>query len=358
MGRGILSRLRLRRSEPAPPAAQLDRLRSERDVLQEVLDQIPEGVAVVGADGKVRLSNEAFRSHLPPTGVPEALLRELAEAALEESETARRDLEWGPPDLRQLALSASKLPSGGGVLVLAQDVTEAMRLAGARRDLVANVSHELKTPLTAIRGYAETLQDSALARPETARRFVAQILGQCERLEALLGDLLTLSKMESRSPEAEEPERVNLGGLVQSVVEVLDSRARAKEVRLEVAVEDPAPSVSGDAVELERMLLNLLENAIKYNRQGGEVRLGLRSVGQAAVLEVRDSGIGIPPEALERIFERFYRVDKGRARDEGGTGLGLAIVKHAARRHGGKVEVESTLGKGSTFRVHLPLADH
>lgn len=233
------------------------------------------------------------------------------------------------------------------------DLTKDQRMVQARRDLVANVSHELKTPLTAIRGYAETLEDGALDQPQVARRFTRSILKQCARLEALLGDLLTLSSMESRQQES-VTEAVNLAQLGRRAVEMLAPRADKGQIELALRTPDALPTIDGKQDELERLLLNLIENAIKYNRPGGRVDMHLQAEGSDLVIEVRDTGIGIPEEALERIFERFYRVDKGRARDQGGTGLGLSIIKHVAKNHGGTVEVESRLGEGSIFRVRLP----
>ena len=241
---------------------------------------------------------------------------------------------------------------------LAEATAERDRLSdilASRNELVANVSHELKTPLTAIRGSAETLEDGAMAKPEVARRFTGRILEQCERLEALLRDLLTLSRLESR-PQPPDREPLDLTGVARHAIEVLAPRAVERDVDLRLATA-AAPRVAGHRGELERLFLNLIENAIKYNRPGGEVEVRLRSDGPEAVIEVVDDGIGVPDDSLERIFERFYRVDKGRARRQGGTGLGLAIVKHVARHHGGTVEVESRLGEGSTFRVRLPAVD-
>ena len=231
-------------------------------------------------------------------------------------------------------------------------MTESLRLAQIRKDFVANVSHELKTPLTAIRGYAETLEDGALAKPELALRFVRSILEQCERLSNLLRDLLTLSRLESHPAPAREA--VDLAKSARRALEILAPQARAREVGIALSTEDGLPVVLGDGGELERLLLNLIENAVKYNRPGGEVEVRLSAEGSEVLLEVQDTGIGIPADALDRIFERFYRVDKGRSRNQGGTGLGLSIVKHAARSHGGRVEVDSRLGKGSVFRVRLP----
>jgi two-component system phosphate regulon sensor histidine kinase PhoR len=238
-------------------------------------------------------------------------------------------------------------------VVVARDTTELTRVADMRRDFVANVSHELKTPLAAIRGYAETLRDGALDEPPTARRFTDRILSQCRRLQELLADLLILSRHEGDAALEREP--VSLDAIARHAVELLTPAAREKRVEIELR-EEPVPPVHGDAGNLERLLLNLLDNAIKYNRPDGKITVRVGRCGTEAVLEVIDSGIGIPPESISRIFERFYRVDKGRAREEGGTGLGLAIVKHIAQAHGGQVDVESRIGRGSTFRVRLPLA--
>ncbi|MCG8459514.1 MAG: ATP-binding protein, partial [Holophagales bacterium] len=200
---------------------------------------------------------------------------------------------------------------------------------------------------------ADTLEDGALAKPAVAAGFVARILEQCSRLEALLGDLLALARLESRGEE-QRPEPVDLARAARQAVEALAESARQRNVALELSLPDHLPRVPGRPEELLRLLLNLIENGIKYNRAGGRVLVTLTAGPGEVVLEVRDGGIGIPENALERIFERFYRVDKGRAREQGGTGLGLAIAKHTVRAHGGRIEVESTLGKGSTFRAHLP----
>jgi len=264
----------------------------------------------------------------------------------------QRRLQERDADLSELAAAAELLESK-----LADAGSERDRLReilASRNELVANVSHELKTPLTAIRGSAETLEDGAMAKPEVGRRFTGRILEQCERLEDLLRDLLTLSRLESRpQPLAREP--LDLAGVARHAIGVLAPRAVERDVDLRLATA-AVPRVDGHRGELERLFLNLIENAIKYNHPGGEVEVRLRGEGSEAVIEVVDNGIGVPDDALERIFERFYRVDKGRARRQGGTGLGLAIVKHVARHHGGRVEVESRLGEGSTFRVRLPAA--
>ena len=339
-------------------------VRSERDHLQSILASMSEGVLVVGPDGRVSSANPAFRRLFDlageVAGKPLLELSRQPELGRVVADTLRQggpqsgQIELQVPERRTLLLASAALAGGErGAVVVARDTTELTRVADMRRDFVANVSHELKTPLAAIRGYAETLRDGALQEQETALRFTERLLWQCRRLQALLDDLLTLSRLEGAGQAVAEREPVDLAALAQRAVETLAAAAREKRVRLAID-EQPLPRIPGDADGLERLLVNLLDNAIKYNRPGGEVLLRLAPAGGEVMIAVSDTGIGIPPEALGRIFERFYRVDKGRAREEGGTGLGLAIVKHLAQSHGGHVEVESRMGRGTTFRVFLP----
>jgi len=344
---------------------QFQAVSQERDHLSEILASMSEGVLVVGPDGRALMLNPAFYRLFDLAGdftgrrvleiVRQPGLARLVEDTLRLGEPQGAQIEVASPDRRTLMLASAALSRGErGAVVAVRDTTELTRVADMRRDFVANVSHELKTPLAAIRGYAETLRDGALDEPPTARRFTDRILSQCRRLQELLDDLLTLSRMEGVAPPHER-EPVDLHALIRHSVDLLAPAARDKRVEIEVEAE-PVPLLSGDADGMERLLLNLLDNAIKYNRPEGKVTLRLLQAGGEAVLEVSDTGIGIPSESIPRIFERFYRVDKGRAREEGGTGLGLAIVKHVAQAHGGQVEVESRAGRGSKFTVRLPIA--
>jgi two-component system phosphate regulon sensor histidine kinase PhoR len=355
--------------------AQFAEVRNERDHLKAILSSMSEGVLVVGAGGRARLLNPAFRHLFDLDEVAEDTaegsgrrvlelirhpgLSRLVDDTLRLGEGQSGQIELLSPERRTLLLASAALAGGErGAVVVARDTTELTRVADMRRDFVANVSHELKTPLAAIRGYAETLRDGALDEPPTARRFTDRILMQCRRLQALLDDLLTLSRLESVASPAAEREPVDLKAILVRAAEMLSAAARERQVTIELDAPDGVPPVHGDLDGLERLVLNLADNAVKYNRPDGTVKLRLfssDSPAATAVIEVADTGIGIPQDALARIFERFYRVDKGRSREEGGTGLGLAIVKHVAQAHGGQVEVESRIGKGSTFRVKLPL---
>lgn len=342
---------------------QLHAVEAERDHLSATVAGMTEGVLVTDARGKVRLANPAFCEIFGvPANAPardvldlarEPRLIDLVQQVLADGTERTRDLERMEPVRRTLALAGSKLGEQEGVVVVVRDVTESEQLNRMRRDFVANVSHELRTPLSAIQGYAETLCDGAIDERETALRFSQRIVDQCRRLAALLADLLTLSRLEGMEA-LPSPEPVDLRAAAREAIELVAGQAAARQVAVELAP-GPSPVVPGDPEGIFRLLSNLLENAVKYNQIGGRVTVTIESrEGQAAV-EVDDSGIGIPGSALPRIFERFYRVDKGRAREEGGTGLGLAIVKHVAQAHHGRVEVESELGQGSKFRVLLPL---
>jgi two-component system, OmpR family, phosphate regulon sensor histidine kinase PhoR len=349
-------------------ARQVAAVAAERDHLHATVASMSEGVLVVGGDGTPELVNPAFRTLFGIAAgaaaaetldlTREPRLVDLIAGVLRSNQPAALAIERHEPAPHTVALLASPLAAStaraNGVVVLARDLSESERLHQMRRDFVANVSHELKTPLAAIRGYAETLVDGAVDERATALRFSERILEQCRRLSELLDDLLTLSRLESTEPfRTTAP--VALAALAEEAIELVAGRAATRQVEVALTAAEPL-IVTGDAEGLLRLFTNLLDNAIKYNREAGRVEVRLLRRDALAVIEVQDQGIGIAPAHLPRIFERFYRVDSGRTRESGGTGLGLAIVKHVAQAHGGRVEVASEPGRGSTFRVYLPLA--
>jgi len=242
--------------------------------------------------------------------------------------------------------------SGRGAIALLHDITGLERLERVRRDFIANVSHELRTPLTAIRGYAETLLEGGLDDRENNRRFVEIIQAHAIRLNNIASDLLVLAELETGRAEA-PPEPLSMGSALEAALAAVEAVAAAHRVELRRGrIEDF--EVMGHKLRLEQALVNLLNNAVKFNRAGGWVRIeAARSEDQGRIV-IADSGIGIPSEELPRIFERFYRVDKARSREVGGTGLGLSIVRHVVENMGGTVAVESQLGKGSSFTLTLP----
>jgi signal transduction histidine kinase len=257
---------------------------------------------------------------------------------------------------RACALSAVPFPGEAGaphgVVLTFHDVTERRRVDHVRRDFVANASHELKTPVASLQALAETIGAASVDDPEAVPRFASQLEQEAIRLGRVVSDLLDLSRLEGASGV---PQEVRLDRIVADELGRVEERAR--EASLQTGLRDRAPTlVRGSPRDLSLMVRNLLENAVQYTQPGGRVDVSVLPVDGEAVIEVKDSGIGIPARDRARVFERFYRVDRGRSRQTGGTGLGLSIVKHVAENHGGRVELESALGVGSTFIVRLPLA--
>ena len=264
-------------------------------------------------------------------------------------------------DPREIRVHGAQLDEGGngnaaghGAVVVLNDVTRMRHYEAIRRDFVANVSHEIKTPVTTIKGFAETLLDGALDDRDDAERFLRIIVGQADRLSAIIGDLLSLSSLESDAGDAAITlERGSIRDVLQVALDVCEMKAGARHVTLTLACPEDLYAEINPPL-LEQAVVNLIDNAVKYSREGAtvEVSAGIEAAGLS--IRVKDTGRGIPREHLTRLFERFYRVDKARSRDMGGTGLGLSIVKHIAVAHGGWVAVESAPGLGSTFTITLP----
>ena len=341
-------------------ADQMARTSAERDQLVAVMEGMAEGVVVTGPDGRIAMSNAALRRMFAPGGWVEgrrpieALRNAEAADAFDETkapgQVVLREVRVTWPVERVLALHVTGLAAGGAVGVF-HDVTARKRVEEIRRDFVANVSHELQTPLTTLAGYGEALADS-VGDPERVREIAAVIRRQSARMSSLVRDLLDLSRLES---EGFTPELavVEVEPLVRELAESWAAVAREKGLDLETVVE-AGLTARADRGLLYQALENLVENAIRYVPKGRRVRVEGRRVPEGIELAVADEGDGIPREDQPRIFERFYRVEKGRARASGGTGLGLAIVKHVAEAHGGTVELESALWRGATFRITLP----
>ena len=241
-----------------------------------------------------------------------------------------------------------------GVLVVIQDITKVKKLEQMRSDFVANVSHELKTPLTSIKGFAETLK--IVEDKETRDKFLDIINIEAERLSRLINDILTLSELENKElKESEVPEKVNVNDSVYEVYSITKQVAKNKNINVSYEPLEKEIFILGDRDKFKQMLINIVDNAIKYTNNEGNVYISLRINGNNLIISVKDTGIGIPQEHIPRLFERFYRVDKGRSRDSGGTGLGLAIVKHILVLFQGKIKVNSEINKGTTFTITLPL---
>ncbi len=342
-------------------AERFEDLRRERAESTALVDAMTEGVIAADGRGRIVTANAAARRLLgydPAESLPDlpALFRvkaarEVVDAVLGGEVVQDREAEL---DGSVLLLNARPLPSGGALLVLF-DQTEVRRLEAIRRDFVANVSHELKTPLTSISGYTETiLADHPDA--EITRRFLETILSNARRMQRLVDDLLDLSRIEAGRWQPER-ESVDVAAAVEEVWTELADRATARGVQLSVDVAPGAEAVEADPDGLRQVLLNLIDNSLRYSPAGGRVTCRSRADGEGIVVSVSDTGAGIATEHLPRIFERFYRADHSRSREEGGTGLGLAIVRHLVEAHGGRVWAESERGRGTTVSCWFPPAD-
>ncbi|MGH9153298.1 MAG: ATP-binding protein, partial [Acidimicrobiales bacterium] len=317
------------------------------------LEAVPLGVVVAGPGGEVVLRNPAAEEVLGTRASDAIVSRALAEllASAAAGEAVSRPLELYGPPRRTLSIAAVPL-EGGSAAVVVEDVSERRRLEAVRRDFVANVSHELKTPVAAVGLLAETMagEDDAT----TVRRLAERIQDEAFRVAKIIDDLLDLSRLEAEEAVRHEPVRV--AEVVAAAAAQIEPAATLRSVRLEVFEVPRSWTVHGDRRQLVSALANLLENAVKYSDDGSAVEVRAGTDGAAIEVSVRDTGIGIPSRDLGRIFERFYRVDRGRGRDTGGTGLGLSIVRHVASNHGGEVLVESVEGEGSTFTLRVPAA--
>ncbi|MGH7567022.1 MAG: ATP-binding protein [Gemmatimonadota bacterium] len=339
---------------------EIARARAEKEQLEAVVEGMVEGVVVTDAGGRITLSNAALREMFSPGGpidgrTPIEALRnaesaDAIEVAARRGEVVVREVRVTWPVERTLSLHVGGLATGGAVGVF-HDVTASKRVDEIRKDFVANVSHELQTPLSTLAGYGEALADS-VGDPARVGEIAEVIRRQSSRMSALVRDLLDLSRLESEG-FAPELEAVEVDALTREVADAWLEQASEKGLSLGTRVE-PGLEVRADRRLLQQALSNLVENAIKYVPSGREVRIEARAVTEGVELAVADTGDGIPREDQPRIFERFYRVEKGRARARGGTGLGLSIVKHVAEVHGGRVELDSVPGRGSTFRIILP----
>jgi two-component system phosphate regulon sensor histidine kinase PhoR len=353
-------------------AAQMDdrikQLFSERNTRLAVFDSMTEGLLAINKSRVVVELNRAAGTLLGididqakgkplETRVRNAELHRLMTEASRSDTPVEGEIELNGGEKRILTVRSSALRNQNGdrigALAVMQDITRVRQLEQMRQDFVANVSHELKTPITSIKGFVETLQDGADADPVARARFLGIIAKQAEHLNAIVADLLLLASVEHQTLQHQvKLEPLPLKPILESAVEVCNVQAAAKQIPVRITCPENLMALASTHL-LEQAVTNLVDNAIKYSDPGGSVDVIASSEGPNVIIDVKDNGRGIEQRHLERLFERFYRVDKGRSRQLGGTGLGLAIVKHIALAHGGRITVKSALGEGSTFRLHL-----
>ncbi|MGP0566959.1 MULTISPECIES: two-component system histidine kinase PnpS [unclassified Nitrospina] len=358
-------------------AAQLDdRIRTitaQHNEQEAILASMVEGVIAVDSDEAIISINQSAAEFLEVRvedaqgrSVPEVFrhsqIQQFIRKALKSREPVESDLVLDRPDNEwYLQAVGTVLKDAGdttiGAVIVLNDVTRLRRLENMRRDFVANVSHELRTPITSIKGFVETLLSGALNEPDNADRFLQIVARQADRLNAIIDDLLSLSRIEQDSErEGIVIKETGLRQLLETAIQQCNARALEKNIVIELDC-DPELKVALNPPLMEQAVVNLVDNAIKYSGEDTTVRVAAAASHQQVVVSVKDQGRGIESEHLPRLFERFYRVDKARSRQMGGTGLGLAIVKHIAQAHGGKVSVKSKVGEGSVFHIHLPVGD-
>jgi two-component system, OmpR family, phosphate regulon sensor histidine kinase PhoR len=342
-------------------------LRDDRDLLGRILESMREGVLVMDGEHRILLANPCLREMLlldsdvvgrsTIEAVRNAELQSLVEKAMSASEPLTGEVEVSGLKPRRLLVHAARLSGEPRALLLVLfDVTEMRRLETVRRDFVANVSHELRTPVASVRSAAETLRTAVERDPKGAVQFIDMIERNARRLGELIGDLLDLSRIEAKELRF-HIERLDLAAVAERTLATFAERASARRMTLSFGIPRDLPPAAADAGAVDRVLANLVDNALKYCPDGATVTIAACAVAAAIEVRVSDSGPGIEAKHLPRLFERFYRVDPGRSREMGGTGLGLSIVKHLVEAMGGEVRVESKPGSGATFAFTLPRAD-
>jgi two-component system phosphate regulon sensor histidine kinase PhoR len=348
------------------------RLEQDREQLRTILSGLVEGVIAIDNELCILFANERAGALLDFDATQavgrkfwevnrQQSLRELIEKALAEPGAQRQELDYRGSTEKSIAIYASQLPGGAlaGAVIVLYDMTELRRLERLRQDFVANVSHELKTPLANIKSSVEVLMDGAVEDPNARGMFLEQIAEQADRQQVLIEDLLSLARIES-SEHRLEYSAVHVEDAVYSCIDRQRTRAEAKGLTVNGVALAGSPGdlcVWADDQALSQILDNLVDNAVKYTPQNGRVTVRWQATRDTVQFEVEDNGMGIPERDLPRVFERFYRVDKARSRDMGGTGLGLAIVKHLIGTMKGQVSVKSELNRGTTFTILLPRAD-
>ena len=344
-----------------------NKLIKESNSLKAILDSVSNGIVAVDTSSNILLANSAAKNLFGVNGDVlgkyflevffdtrlDRVLQNVINKGTKSVITIHTKLE--EPKIFNIEASALKVDDSTiGAVMLLQDITELHKLEQMRSDFAANVSHELKTPLTSIKGFVETLLEGAVADIDTAKKFLEIIRIEADRLSRLINDILSLSEIEFKKGN-QLSKRINIALILKDTIEMMKTHARVKEISIGHLFASDEVWLNANTDRIKQMAINLIDNAIKYTPHGGSIVVLLEDFGDRIILRVRDTGIGIAKEHIPRIFERFYRVDKGRSRTMGGTGLGLAIVKHIVKSMNGHIEVNSNPGEGTEFAVYIPI---
>ena len=344
-------------------------LSSEKTKLEAVVSGMFEGVILTNAKGDIVLANPAIRKFfavdllhkgkIPIEVIRNSAIHDIVDMVLKKKQRfTTKELVINVPEEKVIQINGVPVVEEGkleGAILVFHDITELRRLERMRQDFVANVSHELRTPIASIKGYAETLLGGAINDKANAKDFVEIIYRDSERLAQLISDLLDLSGIESgKMKMAIVP--LDVRNILERAIKIMDKQAKDKELSINLNLKDVLPRILADEARMLQVLINLLDNSVKYTMSGGTITVSAQPKGRYIQIDISDTGIGIPDKDMPRIFERFYRVDKARSRELGGTGLGLSIVKHIVQSHKGEVWVKSAVGKGSTFSFIIPVA--
>ncbi|NTW05167.1 MAG: cell wall metabolism sensor histidine kinase WalK [Peptococcaceae bacterium] len=343
-----------------------------KNIDQAILSSMTDGVIALNPKGEVLFINHVIEDSLKINQensygqnilgvIRNYEIEDIFRRVIKSGQPVVQEIKLIIPEPRFFRLQATPLVSGesnrGGVLMLLHDITERRQLEEMRTEFVTNISHELRTPLTSIKGFLETLLSGAMDNPETANRFLNIIYKETERLSNLVNELLNLSKIEGRRV-VHRWQKIQLNDIINTVANLFMPQIQEKQIELDLDLKQGLPLVFGDPDMITQVLINFVDNALKYTPSGGKINIRSLEERSDVRVVIWDTGIGIPPESLPRVFERFYRVDKARARELGGIGVGLAIVKHIVRAHGGQCFAESEVGKGSIFSFTLPAVNN
>ena len=332
-------------------------LKKQKNSTNTIISSMQEGLLVIDKNSKITIANESVKKILN-TDSPENVFywiiirnlkfEEIFKKVQRKNENITQEIEMGE---NCYIVSITPMNPSASFLVIFHDITQIKNIEQMKKDFISNVSHELKTPLTSIKGFIETIEDEI---PQNTKPYLEIIKRNTERLINIVKDLLIISEIENKSNDI-NIENVNIKELFETVIKIFENKIKTKNIRIKTEIKEDSKIINADKFKIEQVIINLIDNAIKYNKEKGEIIISVTKEKENSIIKIKDTGIGISEKDLNRIFERFYVANKSRSKKMGGTGLGLSIVKHIIHMHNGSLDVESNLEKGTLFTVKIPL---